>query len=417
MSEVEVILVGNELLKGQRRDAHLSFIGQLVLKAGVRVDAGHVVGDDRERIARLVRGRAERARVLIVAGGLGPTHDDVTREAVAAGLGLPLEFREGEWQTIEAMFAGFGRKAGESNRQQAYFPKGSTPVANRHGTAAGFVVDLPECLVVVLPGPPRELVPMMKEAVLPRIQDIYKRPALFQETFRTTGIGESDMTPLVQPVFDRFADFEVSSLPHQGGVDIVLTQKAAARDATVVRQQAAEFEKELRTALGYRVFGKGEESLDAVIGKELVRRNETLCVAESLTGGWIGKLLTDVSGSSRYFLADVVVYSNESKVALLGVSAESIQNHGAVSEVVCREMADGVRRKTGATYGVATTGIAGPTGGTSQKPVGLTYYGMSWESGTDNRHRVFPGDRQDVRERVAYATLSLLYTRLCGTHD
>jgi nicotinamide-nucleotide amidase len=413
--EVELILVGNELLKGQKRDAHLAYVGRLVSTAGVRVESALVIGDDRDRIAAVVRERAAHARVLIVAGGLGPTHDDVTREGVADGLGLAIEFRESEWKRIEAMFTDMGRKADESNRRQAYFPQGSRSIANRRGTAAGFVAETAECLVAVLPGPPRELVPMMRETVLPYIQRIYGRASLYQETFRTAGIGESDMTPLVGPIFDRFVEFEISSLPYLGGVDIVLTEKTPGGDAALVRRRALEFESELRAALGHRFFGKGDETLEAVIGNELSRRRETLAVAESLTGGLIGKRLTDVAGSSRYLLADVVAYSNASKTTLLDVGAESIDSRGAVSEDVCRGMADGARRRTGATYGLATTGIAGPTGGTAEKPIGLTYYGMTWEGGADIRRRVFPGDREDVRERAAHAVLFLLYTRLADT--
>jgi nicotinamide-nucleotide amidase len=412
--EIELILIGNELLSGQKQDAHLAYVGRLVSTAGARVEAACVIGDDRKRIAALLRERIACARVVIIAGGLGPTHDDVTREAVADALALPLEFREREWQTILGMFERLGRKADESNRRQAYFPKGSTTIANSGGTAAGFMVEMSDCLVAVLPGPPRELSPMMRDTVLPRIQGIHRRAPLFQVTLRTSGIGESDMTPLVRSIFESFTDFEISSLPHLGGVDIGLTEKNPGSDAARVRRRALEFEASLRAALGHRLFGKGEDTLEAIIGALLTQRSESLAIAESLTGGLIAKHVTDVSGSSRYLLAGVVAYSNESKVALLGVSAAAIEAHGAVSEAVCREMADGARRITGATYGLATTGIAGPTGGTPEKPVGLTYYGVSWEGGADIRRRVFHGERNDVRERVAHATLFLFYARLAG---
>jgi nicotinamide-nucleotide amidase len=175
-----------------------------------------------------------------------------------------------------------------------------------------------------------------------------------------------------------------------------------------------DFETELRDALGNKIYGTGRDTLEGVIGAALVQRGATIGIAESLTGGLIGKRLTDTPGSSKYLLADVVAYSNESKTSFLGVAKESIAEHGAVSEVVCREMANGIRQKTGSTFALATTGIAGPDGGTEDKPVGLTYFGLCWEGGDDIRHRVFPGAREDIRSRVAYASLWLLYARLLG---
>jgi nicotinamide-nucleotide amidase len=343
---------------------------------------------------------------------LGPTHDDVTREGVADALGLALEWNDDEWKTIETFFAGFGMKADDSNRRQAYFPKGAVPIANSRGTAAGFLVEREEYMVAVLPGPPRELMPMMEQVVLARIQEIFGRPARVRKVFRTTGIGESTMTPLVRPLFDKFPEFDISSLPHIGGVDIVATQRIDDVTKSAIHERARSLERALRSVLGDKIYGRDNETLEAVIGAELTRRGETLGIAESLTGGLIGKQVTDTPGSSRYLLADVVAYSNESKVAILGVTEESLVAHGAVSEAVCREMAEGIRQRTGATYGLATTGIAGPDGGTDEKPVGLTYYGLSWEGGDNILHRVFPGNREDVRSRVTYATLGLLYKHL-----
>lgn len=411
--EVEVILVGDELLKGERRDAHLSFIASTLATIGVRVTGAHTIGDDRSRIAGLVRDRIDDARVIIVSGGLGPTHDDVTREGVAQGLGLDLEFREDEWQTIRKIFKKFGTEPDDSNRRQAYFPKGATVLPNPKGTAAGFMVEQGELLTFVLPGPPRELNPMLESQVLGPISDIFERPPVFKETYRTAGIGESAMTPLVAPIFDEFdAEFDVSSLPHLGGVDIVVTQKPGAIDPNRAQSRAREFEARLRAALGPRLYATGERTLELIIGLALAERGETLAVAESLTGGLLGKRLTDTPGSSRYLLADVVAYSNESKINFLGVAEDSLREHGAVSEAVCREMADGVRASCGATWGLATTGIAGPDGGTADKPVGLTYFGLTWDGGESIVHRVFPGDRGDVRERAAHAALFVLHRKL-----
>jgi nicotinamide-nucleotide amidase len=410
--EVEIILVGNELLKGERQDAHLSFIGNAMARIGVRVTGAHVIGDDRAEIAGLISDRTDNARVIVVSGGLGPTHDDVTREGVADGLGLELEFRDNEWQTIRKIFTGFGREPDESNRRQAFFPKGAVALANPKGTAAGFMVDMDDLLVAVLPGPPRELRPMLENTVVSRVNAIFGRPPVFKRTFRTTGIGESAMTPNVAPIFDEFDEFVVSSLPHLGGVDIVITQRPDVSEGARLRERADAFEVKLREVLGHHVYATGTESLEAAIGEALAARGETVAVAESLTGGLIGKRFTATPGSSRYFLADVVAYSNAAKESFIAVSGPSLEAHGAVSEVVCREMADGVRKATGATWALASTGIAGPDGGTKEKPVGLAYYGLSWDGDDIIKHRVFPGSREDVRERVVWAALFLLFERL-----
>ena len=410
--DVEFVIVGNEMLRGDGRDSHLEYLGRRLLGIGVRIDRAHVVGDERGRIAAVVRERLTQSRVLVVSGGLGPTQDDITREAVADGLGVPLEFREDQWRNIQDYFKKFGWRVSESNRRQAFFPEGATPVDNLRGTAPGFMIEKSGCLVAVLPGPPREFRTMLEGAVLPAIGDVFKRPALFSATFHTAGIGESAMVKILDSLMDRYGEFALSSLPHVAGVDLVIRAKPGAPDIERLAGRLAAFEADLRQALGDKVYAKDAVNLEETIGNALVGQGATLAIAESLTGGLLGKRITDVPGSSRYLLADVVAYSNESKTGFLGVTQKSLENHGAVSEAVCREMADGVRKKTGATYGLSTTGIAGPTGGTDEKPVGLCYCGLSWAGGSDIRRRVFPGTREDVRERVVWASLFLLHERL-----
>ncbi len=412
MHDVELLMVGYELLRGDRRDLHLEYLGRRLLDVGVRIDRVHVVGDDRDEIAGVVRERLPLTRVLVVTGGLGPTHDDVTREGVADGLDLPLDFDDDQWAKIQAYFEEHGRRTAESNRRQAMFPRGATPVANTRGTAPGFTVEAAGCLVAVLPGPPAEFRTMAEAALVPAAAAIFDRPPALVRTFRTMGIGESAMAALFDSLRNEYTEFTLASLPHVAGVDIILRANPDAGLPASLAARAGAFEADLRRELGGKVYATGELSLEEVVGLSLVGRGSTVAVAESLTGGLLGKRLTDVPGSSRYMLEDIVAYSNEAKVDLLGVSEGSLAAFGAVSEAVCREMAEGIRRKTGATYGVATTGIAGPTGGSREKPVGLAYYGVSWEGGSDIRHRVFPGTRSDIRERVAWTTLFLLYERL-----
>lgn len=410
--DVELLMVGDELLRGDRTDSHLEHLGRRLLDIGLRVDRVHIVGDDRVEIAGLVRERHRFAAVLVVTGGIGPTHDDVTREAVADGIGLPLEFDEGQWAAIQTYFEKFGRRASESNRRQAMFPRGAAPIENRRGTAPGFMIEAGECLIAVLPGPPREFRSMVDDAVLPAIARRLARAPVLTRTFRTTDVGESRMAALLQSLAREHEEFTIASLPHVAGVDLIFRARPGAGPPELLAERARRIETRLRDEIGHHIYETGHRALEEIVGRMLAERGDTVAVAESLTGGLVGKRLTDVSGSSRYVLADVVAYSDEAKVDLLGVSRDSLAAFGAVSESVCREMADGIRSRTGATWGVATTGIAGPTGGTPQKPVGLCYYGVRSRDGADVRRRVFAGTRDDVRERVAWATLFLLYEKL-----
>ena len=407
--DVELLLVGYELLRGDRGDLHLEYLGRRLLEVGTRVDRVHVVGDDTGEIASVVRERRPHTKVLVVTGGLGPTHDDVTREGVAEGIGRPLGFDDGQWVKIRAYFERSGRVASESNRRQAMFPAGATPIDNTRGTAPGFMIETDGCLITVLPGPPAEFRTMTDISLVPAVSSIFGRRAPVTRISRTMGIGESQMSSLLDSLARSYAEFTLASLPHIAGVDLILRSKPGAGPTEAVSARADSFEAELRRALGGKIYTTGDESLEEIVGRMLVGTGATVAVAESLSGGLLGKRLTDVPGSSRYFTTDVVAYANKAKVDLLGVSERSLASFGAVSEAVCREMADGIRRRAGATYGLATTGIAGPDGGTVDKPVGLAYYGLSWEGGSDVRHRVFSGARPDVRERVVWASLFLLY--------
>lgn len=412
LHDIEVILVGDELLKGEKYDSHLAHLGRVFCRAGVRMARAHVVGDSVREIAELVNERRGQTRVLIVTGGLGPTPDDITRVGVASALGLELEFHEPSWEAIKTFFAERGREVTDNNRGQASFPVGAEVIPNRGGTAPGFVVESGGTTVFVLPGPPAELRLMVETDVLPRLRSLFPRDPIRVETFRTVGIGESKLLSLVGEALQAVTCYSVSSLPSPTGVDIVLTELHGVEDRRLLDSEADAIEAALRQTIGSKFYERGARSLVEVIGEHLTRRGETLAVAESLTGGWIGKLLTDVSGSSAYFLADCVAYSNEHKIDALGVSGETIVRFGAVSEETCTEMANGARQRAGATYGLATTGIAGPTGGTAEKPVGLTYIGVSSDDGCRIKRIVYSGNRDDVRRRASHGALWLLFDLL-----
>jgi nicotinamide-nucleotide amidase len=329
--DVEVVLVGDELLRGERRDAHLPYIARACARHGVRVHAAHTVGDDVAKIAEAVRSRLPHTRALVVTGGLGPTDDDTTREGVAEALDAVLEFHEDEWRRIEAFFATRGRTATEANRRQAHFPRGAEIIVNERGTASGFCAAVGDTLVFVLPGPPGELQPMVESFVLARLESLFARPRLRVETFRTIGVGESQLVEAVGADAWRVDAYSISWLPNVAGVDVVLTQKPGA-DAAQLDVEAARLQARLEEVLGTKLYERGERALAQVAGDLLKARGETLAAAESLTGGTIGRLVTETAGSSEYFRAGVVAYSNESKVDLLGVRGETIEQYGAVSE-------------------------------------------------------------------------------------
>jgi competence/damage-inducible protein CinA-like protein len=409
-NDAEVILVGNELLGGERGDRHLAFLGRALRPAGVRIVRAHTVGDHVGAIADLVRERMSAARLLIVTGGLGPTDDDITRDGVAEAVGTPLEFDEPTWSRIVEFFAARGRTPSDANRRQAMFPRGAEIVGNALGTAPGFHVQRDGAHIFVLPGPPGELQAMFTDLVLPRVTAVFERPALRMEHFRTIGVGESQLVEMLGDAVANLQAFSVSWLPNIFGVDIVLTQTDA--EASVMDAEASRLHERLSEMLRSRYYEHGERPLAKVVGEELVARSQTVAAAESLTGGTVARLFTEHSGSSAYFLASTVAYANDAKVDLLGVRAETIEQFGAVSEEVCTEMAHGIRRRAKATWGLATTGIAGPTGGTPHKPVGLTFIGVAWEGGVQVKRLIYTGDRHTIRERAAHGVVWLLHDRL-----
>ncbi len=407
----EIVLVGDELLKGERRDAHLPWLARRLADAGVRVVRAVVVGDTIDAIAAATREARRRAAVVVVTGGLGPTPDDVTREGFAAAFDRELVFDAGSWAAIEAFFAERGRTPTAANRRQAMVPAGARVLPNPQGTAPGCLLEHDGVVAAMLPGPPRELRPMFTAHVEPVLRERFRAPALRVVTFRTIGIGETDLMERFGGLLAGLRAWRVSSLPSIVGVDIVLTARDAEPGADA-EAEAGRVEAALREALGTKLFECGPRPLPRVVHDRLVERGDTLAVAESLTGGLIGARLTDQPGSSAYLLADVVAYANAAKVELLGVAPEALETHGAVSEPVAAAMAHGARRRTGATWGISTTGIAGPTGATPRKPVGLVFLGVAWEGGADVRRVRYRGDRDVVRERAAWGALWMLYDRL-----
>lgn len=412
MKVAELILVGDELLSGVRSDSHAGFLGRTLARAGIMLKRCTIVGDEIEQIAEIARETLQRADIVIVSGGLGPTDDDVTREGVARAVGRPLELNVESMKILERYFQKIDIPINDLTRRQAYFPAGANLLPNPFGTAVGFSLDLEGHTLFVLPGPPRELQPMVLDHVIPFLGRVHPASPVCSATFKTAGIGESVLSEICEPLLRRYSMFSFSSLPARGCVDIIVTERRGVPLDAPIDTYVAELERDLRKLLGAKLYGMGDASLAGAVGYALIERKETLSIAESLTGGLLGKWVTDISGSSRFLLADVVAYSNEAKSDFLGVRDETLREYGAVSEPVCREMAEGIRCRTGASWGIATTGIAGPTGGTDAKPVGLCYYGLSWQDGADIRKKVFSGSRTHIRERTTNALLLMLYEKL-----
>ena len=403
----EVITVGSELVQGLVTDAHSAWISSRLADIGIPTDYHTSVGDDVERVAALVRQAVSRSDVVMVAGGLGPTADDITREAVAHAAGKPLVLHQPSLDVIAAMFARWGRGMSENNRSQAFIPEGADVMPNRRGTAPGFIVQMDEALVFVFPGPPHELHAMVEDLALPHLRSLQTVPEVLRlRRIHCFGVGESQVDEKIRHLMSPDRNPSVGLLVSGYVITVKIAARAASTEAADV--MIAETEGQVRSLLGDIVFGTDEETMGGVVARELIARGLTIALAESCTGGMIAEWLTRVSGISRSFLAGVVSYSNDAKREMLGVPTELLETQGAVSEPVARAMAEGVRTRTGADVSVAVTGIAGPTGGTPEKPVGLVYIARADADGVDVRECRFHGSRQRIRCRTGLAALDMV---------
>ncbi len=412
--KAEILSIGNELLNGTTLNTNANWLADRLVRTGVSPEKIVTVGDDREGILKELAGAAGQVEVLISTGGLGPTHDDITKEVVAEFLGTELVEDESLKRHIMSLFQRRGVDMPEVNLEQARVPGGVALIPNPIGTAPGFRFERKNTHYFILPGVPAEMKRMTEESVLPFLREHFGERLGFvlSQTIRTTGIFESRLYELLQPISDIQALAELAFLPHRFGVDIRLTAKAARK--TEAEQKLWAAQDLILPKISEFVYEVGDRSLEEVVADLLFRTEKTVAVAESCTAGLVSHLLTNISGSSAYLLGSVVSYSNEVKHGLLGVPAETLEREGAVSESTARQMAEGVRRVIGTDFGVATTGIAGPTGGTEEKPVGLVYVACSGPLGTEVRRHVFHRDRLINKYRFAYAALNLLRQHLIG---
>jgi nicotinamide-nucleotide amidase len=410
----EIIAIGSELLTPFRQDTNSLYLTEKLNQLGVEVIFKTIVGDSRERLTEAAGLAVSRAEIIIFMGGLGPTEDDLTREAVADALGLALHRDPAIIASLEQRFAARGWKMAANNLKQADVISGATVLPNANGSAPGQWMsgkyEGRETIIMLLPGPPHELKALFEEQCIARLRS--KLPAQFIATreLKITGLGESQVDARVAPVYKRYADVQTTILAGAGEIQLHLKTRAASLEGAQARVD--ELVEKIEGELGDLVFSDNGDSLEQIVGYYLQMRNATLAVAESCTGGMLAERITSVSGSSRYFVGGAVVYSNQLKTACAGVPADLIEKHGAVSGEVAAALADGIRRRTGATLGLGITGVAGPTGGTEAKPVGLVFHALATEVGTDVVERKFPGDRKHIRRFASQQALDMVRRKL-----
>jgi nicotinamide-nucleotide amidase len=410
----EIIAVGSELLTPFRTDTNSLYLTEQLNQLGIEVIFKSIVGDNLPRLVAAARQALLRSEIVIFSGGLGPTEDDLTREAVAKALGAELR-RDPEILTqLEARFAARGWKMASNNAKQADVLVGGNVLPNPNGTAPGQWLsgkfDDRERIVVLLPGPPHELKALFEAEVRPRLETKVPPAFLATRVLKVAMLGESQVDARVAPIYKKHLDVSTTILAGAGEVQLQFTARAESRDVAQARvdQAAGEVEDELDDF----VYSREGESLEQIVGYWMQMRNATVSVAESCTGGMFAERITSISGSSRYFLGGAVVYSNQLKTELAGVPAEMIERHGAVSREVAAALAEGIRYRCESTFGVGITGVAGPGGGTAEKPVGLVFHAVANSSGTEVVQRSFLGDRKRIRRFASTMALDMLRRKL-----
>ncbi|MGZ5436049.1 MAG: competence/damage-inducible protein A [Pyrinomonadaceae bacterium] len=410
MLSAEIIAIGSELLSPNKSDTNSLWLTDQLNRLGIDVKLKTIVGDDDARLEEAVKDAVKRSRVVIATGGLGPTEDDITRKVVARALGRRLSLDEKLLEEIRAKFQRFGMNMPERNSRQAMVIDGAEVLPNPNGSAPGLYLEQGSCAIGLLPGPPREMKPMFESQVKPRLEKIAGDVRFATRLMRVTGMGESAVDEKISPIYTQFDNPQTTILFNSSEIEIHL--RAHGRTEGDAEALLDHLSLKIEQALGNSVFSFRGETMEEVVGRRLAMTEFTLAVAESCTGGLIAQRVTSVRGSSKYFIEGVVTYSNESKTRLLGVDKKLIKEFGAVSQQVARDMARGVRHKAKTDFGLAVTGIAGPDGGTKEKPVGLVYIALADDAHTEHKKLTLPGDRELIRWRASQAALDMLRRRL-----
>jgi nicotinamide-nucleotide amidase len=410
----EIIAVGSEMLTPHRIDTNSLYLTEQLNLLGVDVVFKSVVGDNLRHLVAAAQHGLFRSDILILSGGLGPTEDDLTREAVAEALGVALRRDPEIVAKLEKRFADRGWKMTPNNSKQADVIEGATALPNPNGTASGQWLsgqfDGRERIVILLPGPPHEMKALFESEVRERLRAKVPPAHLFTRTLKIAMLGESAVDARVAPIYKRYPDVETTILAGAGEIELHFKTSAATLEAAQARadEVAGLVEDELDDA----VYSRDGQSLEQIVGYWLQMRNATLAVAESCTGGLLAERITSITGSSRYFLGGAVVYSNAMKTELAGVPADMIERHGAVSREVAAALAEGIRYRCESTLAVGITGVAGPGGGSAEKPVGLVFHAVASDLGTEIIQRNYPGDRKRIRRFASTMALDMVRRKL-----
>lgn len=404
---VEIITIGDELLIGQVVDTNSAWMGQQLNLLGIKVVSRHSVGDDRNSILEALNQASQRARVVLITGGLGPTKDDITKKTLGEYLGKGFEFNESVYDNVRRIFASRGREVTPTNRSQAEVISGCTVLNNPRGTAPGMWMEHHEVIYISLPGVPSEMKGIMLEEVLPRLKARFPLPPILHRTYLTQGIGESWLSDQLETWETALPkQIKLAYLPTAGQVRLRLT--ASGDEEVKLTQLLDSAESDLMPLLGTYLYGRDEEKLEAVVGQLLSEKKLTLSTAESCTGGYIAHRITSISGSSEYYVGSLVTYANRIKEEKANIDPEMLKANGAVSEPVVRAMAENVRESMSSDYGIATSGIAGPGGGTPEKPVGTVWIAVAGPHRTVARKLELGVGRERVIHETALYALSLL---------
>ncbi|HKQ57088.1 MAG TPA: competence/damage-inducible protein A [Candidatus Eisenbacteria bacterium] len=409
--QVEIITIGNEVLTGRTLDTNFAFLARALEEASVAVGWHSTVGDTAERIAEALRRALQRADGVVVTGGLGPTPDDITRKAVSTVLGRPLQLDDEVLTRIRERGKRAGRKLPTSVESQALLPRGATAWPNPLGTAPGLLMLEDDKPVILLPGVPQEMEALATEFVVPYLRG---RTGLAVESFtlRTAGVFESQLHERIGKLPKGWPGAALAYLPSYFGVDLRVT--VTGDDTDAVREVTGRAYTELKAKVASVVYAEGTRTIEEVVGELLVAKGWRLATAESCTGGLLARRITDVPGCSRYFERGFVTYSNPSKLELVDVDAADLKAHGAVSAPVAEQLAEGARKRAGVELGVGITGVAGPDGGSEEKPVGTVFIGIASPAGHAVRQLRFMGTRKTVRERAAQTALDMMRRELTG---
>jgi nicotinamide-nucleotide amidase len=409
MLKAEIIAIGSELLTPHRTDTNSLWLTERLNSIGIAVQLKTVVGDDESNLEQTARDALGRSDIIISTGGLGPTEDDVTRKVFARVTGRQLTLDYEILAAIRERFASRGYQMTPNNERQALIPNGAKALPNPNGTAPGLKMEASGKLLVLLPGPPRENQPMFDDHVMPELEKMSRGARMSKRVLKVTGLGESALDDLIAPIYREYTNPTTTILFTDSEIEVHLEAKAATEARAA--ELAGELAYKLEDKLGEHCYSTRGESLEEVIGDRLRLTQYTIATAESCTGGLIAERITNVAGSSDYFLGSIVSYSNEAKTSMLGVPTELIERHGPVSGAVAEAMARGIKERTGATVGVSVTGVAGPGGGTDAVPVGTVYIGLADDVTNTNRRFTLLGDRHLIRWRASTVALDMVRRR------